>query len=335
MEQEGVKADSDNPLKEASDPNSTIKAQQSCVACARILDVVNGEEGRSVDLENLPELGPCDTHESFLKGVFDLARRFYAVEYAGDKHYDGVSRVLVAKQRSTISEGSMISIQGFYSGELLIARLRGREDEGFDGRPADRKWIDPELLRSWRGTCEREHGGMCSSIDDNSLSRPRLPWLIDCEKYRLIPAGRDDRYVALSYVWGNANVLKTSTQNLRRLCEPGAFLQQNQKLPRTIKDAIHVVRLLGERYLWVDALCIVQNDENTRKHLIDNMAAVYANALLTVVAAEGKDADSGLNGIQGVSEPRNNPCIFDWPDGTQLNWPSTGGLRETEWNTRG
>ncbi|KAL1623868.1 hypothetical protein SLS54_004333 [Diplodia seriata] len=88
-------------------------------------------------------------------------------------------------------------------------------------------------------------------------------------------------------------------------------------------------------YLWVDALCIVQNDEKIRNHLIDNMAAVYANASLTIVAAEGEHADAGLSGLQGVTEPRDNPCLFHWPDGTQLNWPGSGGLRDTEWNTRG
>jgi hypothetical protein len=72
---------------------------------------------------------------------------------------------------------------------------------------------------------------------------------------------------------------------------------------------MEVVRLLGERYLWVDSLCIVQDDEESTQQCLDDMAAIYANAVLTIKAVEGNDANHGLHGIRSahLAVPRSPP----------------------------
>ncbi|KAE8451422.1 hypothetical protein EG329_004051 [Mollisiaceae sp. DMI_Dod_QoI] len=65
-----------------------------------------------------------------------------------------------------------------------------------------------------------------------------------------------------------------------------------------------VVALLKERYLWVDSLCIVQDDELTKHAEINNMAYIYSGASITIIAAQGEDANYGLRGLRGVSHPR-------------------------------
>lgn len=72
----------------------------------------------------------------------------------------------------------------------------------------------------------------------------------------------------------------------------------------TIANAISVVGLLGERYLWVDALCIVQDDEITKHNQIESMASIYANASITIIASDGDDANYGLRGLMEISPPR-------------------------------
>lgn len=57
---------------------------------------------------------------------------------------------------------------------------------------------------------------------------------------------------------------------------------------------MELVRALDERYVWVDALCIVQDDNDSKMQDIHNMGALYANATFTIVAADG-DASTGLN----------------------------------------
>jgi hypothetical protein len=69
------------------------------------------------------------------------------------------------------------------------------------------------------------------------------------------------------------------------------------ELAQTIKDAMRLVSLLGERYLWIDALCLVQDDPADMSHGIENMDIIYEGALMTVIAANGKDQTSGLTGI--------------------------------------
>lgn len=70
-----------------------------------------------------------------------------------------------------------------------------------------------------------------------------------------------------------------------------------------------LVKTLGERYLWVDALCIVQDDP-VQKHLdIQRMDFIYSKAFATIVAMHGKDADAGLPGVRGGTR---EPQRLEW-----------------------
>ncbi|KAH7069379.1 heterokaryon incompatibility protein-domain-containing protein [Paraphoma chrysanthemicola] len=69
------------------------------------------------------------------------------------------------------------------------------------------------------------------------------------------------------------------------------------KISKTIEDAIQLTRLLKFQYLWVDALCIVQDDPADQQIQIKNMHGVYETAFLTIVAASGEPANAGLPGL--------------------------------------
>ncbi|ROV90976.1 hypothetical protein VSDG_07719 [Cytospora chrysosperma] len=113
------------------------------------------------------------------------------------------------------------------------------------------------------------------------------------------------RYAALSYCWGaqNNNTHRTTPSNL----------QQHMKairvsdLPRTLQETVWVARYLGIRYLWIDALCIIQRGNTSDSDEADNKTAdtdwqyestrmhlVYGNALVTIVAAAASHSDGGL-----------------------------------------
>jgi hypothetical protein len=117
----------------------------------------------------------------------------------------------------------------------------------------------------------------------------------------LDPCRPSYRYVCLSYVWGGSDQFMTRLNNLAQLRRPGSIDAAN--VAQTIRHAITAVELLKERprYLWVDALCIVQDDGQLKQQEINNMSGIYANAYLTMVAETGQNADAGPAGLPGVS----------------------------------
>ncbi len=78
------------------------------------------------------------------------------------------------------------------------------------------------------------------------------------------------------------------------------------QIPATIRDAIILARCLGIQFLWVDRLCIVQDDAASIQSNLAQMASVYARSCFTVIATEG-DSDSGILGIPGGSSARHLP----------------------------
>ncbi|KAF7538221.1 hypothetical protein G7Z17_g12676 [Cylindrodendrum hubeiense] len=126
----------------------------------------------------------------------------------------------------------------------------------------------------------------------------------------LVPAPEGADYVALSYVWGQVPTLKTKTDNFDMLHEEGSFNRLEGEIAATIRDSMRLVPILGERYLWVDSLCIVQDDEDSLRQHISQMSTIFENATFAIIAAHGKDASSGLPGLRNVSKPRTLPPVL-------------------------
>ncbi|UKZ53619.1 hypothetical protein TrVGV298_007414 [Trichoderma virens] len=97
-------------------------------------------------------------------------------------------------------------------------------------------------------------------------------------------------YVALSYCWGRRG---------GNLCTYGSNLAQHMKgiplnsLPQTILDIVSTCKQLGQQYLWVDALCIIQDDPADKMAQIPRMADIYSGALLVMSAAGTADVLEG------------------------------------------
>lgn len=188
-----------------------------------------------------------------------------------------------------------------------LSLVRSAEDDLHitGSRRLDPHWIDSNLPGQWKQACEQSHGKKCSEYWNTSQfhsTRPQL--LIDTEDQCLVDMDPGLSYVALSYVWERADSLKTLLWNLSELRKPGALATQPEAVgvTPTIRNAMHIIKLLGERYLWADALCIIQDDEGFKHAEIQNMHAIYANASLTIIAASSSSC--GIAGISGVTEAR-------------------------------
>ncbi|KAJ0164874.1 hypothetical protein CTA2_12993 [Colletotrichum tanaceti] len=100
-----------------------------------------------------------------------------------------------------------------------------------------------------------------------------------------------DRYITLSYCWGQGTKHFTTTSETLRARQEGIDLET---LPQTLRDAVIMTRSLGVRYLWIDSLCICQDDSKDWERQSAQMAAVYANSYLTLAAAKSSDVNGGL-----------------------------------------
>lgn len=81
-------------------------------------------------------------------------------------------------------------------------------------------------------------------------------------------------YAVLSYCWGGPQEI-TLTKSQVRLSQ---LSFSTATLPQTFQDAVLVCRELGLKYLWVDALCIVQDDSEDKAIEIGKMASIYQNS---------------------------------------------------------
>ncbi|KAL0259690.1 hypothetical protein SLS55_005427 [Diplodia seriata] len=159
--------------------------------------------------------------------------------------------------------------------------------------------------------------------------------LIDVEQLRIISPKTPCAYATLSYVWGQPQP-DEEDQGQKNVDDP--FDLSKAILPATIQDAMAVCRNLGYRHLWVDRLCIDQDDNPHKLGQIAAMGTIYASSAITIVAASGDDARSGLAGVSRKRPP--DHMTVAWGGVLVLEWtPPVPMLSQTldrgRWNTRG
>ncbi|KAK8179547.1 heterokaryon incompatibility protein-domain-containing protein [Phyllosticta citribraziliensis] len=146
-----------------------------------------------------------------------------------------------------------------------------------------RSWLD---LKRPTSTLEPIPAGF-RLIDVQSKSVVRAP-----------PFSTHLKYACLSYVWGQTTSYQATRESIHLLEREGSLAHKD--VPATIRDAMTACRRLGIGYLWVDRLCIIQDDDDPdgeKQAQIDNMGRIYSHAFVGLAATEGEDANSGLRGV--------------------------------------
>lgn len=100
----------------------------------------------------------------------------------------------------------------------------------------------------------------------------------------------NEAYVTLSYCWGSGNPV-TLLSRLVADFQRGIPLAS---LPRTLREAVEATRELQFKYIWIDALCIIQDSEEDWNQEASKMADIYNNSYCTIAATSSKDCDGGL-----------------------------------------
>ncbi|KAF3025743.1 hypothetical protein E8E14_014395 [Neopestalotiopsis sp. 37M] len=205
----------------------------------------------------------------------------------------------------------------------------------FHGRVVDASHADLGMAKSWLAECCTKHACETRRIGATMMNRSAKPksisevlqsddeWeesgevapevytgpsesldalrVVDLELECLMMVPCTARYVALSYAWPRFETLRLLQGNTAELHQVGGLRKSWSKLPKVIQNAMTVVRGLGERHLWVDALCIIQDDESEKGMLIQAMDQVYGGSLLTLVVATAVPTTENY-GIPGIDE---------------------------------
>ncbi|KAM0818388.1 putative HET-domain-containing protein [Seiridium cardinale] len=94
-----------------------------------------------------------------------------------------------------------------------------------------------------------------------------------------------------------------------------AYISQDS-LPRTIRDAAHLTNIIGVKYLWIDALCIVQDDPPDWETHVSMMGDIYQNAHLVIAAGSAKHSDDSF--LHVPDRPRTEVVPFSYKDRSGL-----------------
>ncbi|KAJ4317343.1 hypothetical protein N0V84_007400 [Fusarium piperis] len=107
--------------------------------------------------------------------------------------------------------------------------------------------------------------------------------LVDVQNLCLVdsaPIG-SPTWAALSYCWGGPQKAQTTSKNVS-----GRYKAIDiGDMPLTLRDAIRTCRELNLPYLWIDSMCIIQDDEDDKAREINKMPEVYQGALVTLSAS--------------------------------------------------
>eukprot|EP00136_Aspergillus_niger_P006569 XP_001397644.2 hypothetical protein ANI_1_1628144 [Aspergillus niger CBS 513.88] len=149
------------------------------------------------------------------------------------------------------------------------------------------------LAASWLDKCCRKHA-KCEGYKDGAHSLPTR--VIDVGDSLTQPHlhvsadGETGKWAALSYCWGgdsNFTLNASSFDDLRSGQSLATF-------PATLRDAVLVTRALGFRYLWIDSLCIFQDNINDWAVEASRMSRIYRHAAVTIAATSAETADAGF-----------------------------------------
>lgn len=148
-----------------------------------------------------------------------------------------------------------------------------------------------ESAKRWFEYCQQNHE-QCRILEaSQNASCPTR--LLDVSQHvpRLVclPAKTKISYAALSHCWGGGLPIKSTKSTLidHMVAIPMAAM------PKTYCDAITITRELGIQYLWIDSICIIQDDGKDWEQEAARMASIYEGAQITIAAAWGKNGESG------------------------------------------
>lgn len=208
------------------------------------------------------------------------------------------SEYRVSEFHVAVEEGDALGSPGDNSSELQADVFLSGRTIVSNETPSEALF---DVVQDWLKTCQQSRDHVASKCttkfaDDQD---PPLPTRIidvgkDGSEPRLVSSvsNQRGRYVALSHCWGGMQPVQTKRQDgsLDRYTKQGIPMAS---LPKTFYDAVIITRKLGIHYLWIDSLCIIQDDEEDWQRESGRMSTLYWNSTITVSATGARDSTQG------------------------------------------
>lgn len=157
------------------------------------------------------------------------------------------------------------------------------------------------LVQDWERECSKSHTKCQVTIAGQRINDSRqikLPSRVihlrgskdNIKPHVLATQGKMGAYTALSHRWGDMELLALQKHNITERLLDISW----DSLPKTFRDAMTVTKSIGIDYIWIDSLCIIQNDQVDWINESARMGEIYESAWMTIVASNAKDANEGL-----------------------------------------
>ncbi|KAM7208252.1 Heterokaryon incompatibility protein (HET) domain containing protein [Naviculisporaceae sp. PSN 640] len=166
------------------------------------------------------------------------------------------------------------------------------------------------LWTHWMGACLRKHGVCNKALKDQSSFFPLRLVKIKSDgdnnpktwRVRQVRGNEKCPYLTLSHCWGSLQHNHRLTgATLERFLQDGGPVW---KLPKTFRDAMSITLSLGLTHIWIDSLCIIQDDIEDWKNQSSVMGLIYKHAVCNIAATWAR------NGAEGCFNSR-NPADID------------------------
>ncbi|EWZ32427.1 serine/threonine protein kinase [Fusarium oxysporum f. sp. radicis-lycopersici 26381] len=149
------------------------------------------------------------------------------------------------------------------------------------------------LFQKWLYVCDNEHGHARDACSGGCAVQMPTRLIYVGESSEHLEDIKDSgflRYLALSHCWGGSTSLSTLTSNIDK------FRSEipHEQLPINFQEAIKVTRALKIPYLWIDSLCIIQDDPEDWRREAARMGQVFSNAYCTIAATSAAASNEGF-----------------------------------------
>ncbi|KAL6705254.1 hypothetical protein ACN47E_007214 [Coniothyrium glycines] len=147
------------------------------------------------------------------------------------------------------------------------------------------------ILKQWLQECEASH--QCKDVKGNLPTRVLDVGSSSSGYIRLYRTQMEcAHYIALSHCWGIESdaQLRTTSATLQERTSGIAL----DALPKNYAEAVTIARALKIQYLWIDSLCIVQDDQSEWQTEATKMGSVYSNAYLVIGASCARNSHEGF-----------------------------------------